>query len=161
MPPPRIVQVVVRAIVAAILGAVWLFAAVMFLTGFVMWRDWHALAKDGVDHEARVTSCVFESMHTSKRVYTSSSGYYSCNYQYTLSGSDTAYSGYFQSPRDWKAGEPTAIRYRRDQPSASATLDNLKNPSVTPAALMLLPLLYAGWQFRAPLRRALGRLSSR
>ena len=161
MPPPRIVQVVVKAMVAAVLGAVWLFAAVMFVTGLVMWRDWHALAREGVGHEARVTSCVFKSMHTSKHVYVSSSGYYSCDYQYTLAGSDAAYSGYFQSPRDWKAGESIAIRYRRDQPSASATLDNLKHPSVVPGALMLLPLVYAGWEFRAPLRRAFARFSSR
>jgi cytochrome b subunit of formate dehydrogenase len=38
--------------VAAILGAMWLFAAAMFVTGLVMWRDWHALAREGVDHEA-------------------------------------------------------------------------------------------------------------
>ena len=161
MRPPRIVQVGVEAIAAAVLGAVWLFAALMFVTGLVMWRDWHALAREGVEHEARVTSCLFKSMHTSKHVYVSSGGYYSCDYQYTLAGWGAAYSGHFQSPRDWKAGDPIAIRYRRDQPSASATLDNLKHPSVAPSVLILLPLVYAGWEFRAPLRRALARCSSR
>lgn len=157
MPPPLIVRIVILGIVKTILAAVWLFAAAMFVTGAVMWRDWHVLAKQGVDHQAHLTSCVFKNMHTSRKSLTSgSSGYYSCDYQYTLPGSNVSYPGYFQSPRDWKPGEAIAIRYRRDQPSASATLDNLKNPSVTPAALMLLPLLYAGWELRAPLRRALG-----
>ncbi len=145
----------------AVLNAVWLFAAAMFVTGLVLWHDWHALAREGIDHEACVTGCVFKSMHSSKHFVSSSSGYYSCDYQYTVDGAGAAHSGYFQSSREWKAGEPIAIRYRGDRPSASATLDNLKHPSVLPGALMLLPLVYAGWQFRAPLRRGLQRFSSR
>ena len=151
-----------HAIVAAVLGAVWLLAAAMFVTGLVLWQDWHALAREGVDHEARVTNCVFQSTHTSKYFVSSSSGgYYSRDYQYTLDGSAAAHSGYFQSSREWKAGEPIAIRYRGDRPSASATVDNLKHPSLLPGALILLPLVYAGWEFRAPLRRALQRFWSR
>ena len=60
MAPPRIVRVVVHAIVAAVLGAVWLLAAAMFVAGLVLWQDWHALAREGVDHEARVMNCEME-----------------------------------------------------------------------------------------------------
>ncbi len=161
MAPPRIVRVVVRAIVAGILGAVWLLAAAMFVTGLVIWRDWHALAREGVYHEARVKTCTWEVTLSGKRPGRSSSGFFSCDYLYSVEGSGPEYSGHFQSPREWKAGEPIAIRYRRDQPSASATLNDLEHPSLAPGALILLPLVYAGWEFRGPLRRALARFSSR
>lgn len=158
-PPPRAVRIVVTAIVAAVLSAVWLLAAAMFVTGLVLWRDWNALAREGVDHEARVKGCEWESMN-GKRL-SGSSGFYSCDYLYTVDGSGPEYSGHFQSPRDWKAGAPIAIRYQRDRPSASATIKDLEHPSLAPGALMLLPLVYAGWQLRAPLRRALGRRATR
>ena len=151
--PSLVLRALGVAIPAAVTGAVWMLAAAMFLTGAVLWRDWHALAREGVDHEARVEDCEWRSMHRQRLLTVSrGDGYYSCHYSYRL-GPGPGYSGYFQSPRERKAGEPIAIRYRRERPSASATVTDLAHPSVAPGAFMALPLLYAGWQAREQLRR--------
>lgn len=154
--PPVALRALGIVIPAAVTGAIWMLAAAMFLTGAVLWRDWHALARKGMDHEARVEDCEWRSMHREKVLSGSrGSGYYSCHYSYRVGGSGPAYSGYFQSPRERQAGEPIAIRYRRDRPAASATVTDLAHPSVAPGAFMALPLLYAGWQARGRLRRLL------
>jgi uncharacterized protein DUF3592 len=148
----RALGVVVRA---AVVGAIWLLAAAMFVTGLVLWRDWHALAREGVDHQAVIERCEWESMHRQKLMIGRGSGYYSCHYVYRGAPSGPAYAGYFQSQREWKTGEAIAIRYRRDRPDVSATVGNLAHPSVVPGALMALPLLYAAWELRGPVARRL------
>ena len=163
--PPLALRIAGTVIPAVVLGAIWLLAAAMFVTGVVLWRDWHALAREGIDHQARVEHCEWKSMNASKRLLSISrgSGFYSCDYAYRVQASGPAYSGHFQSPRLWQTGEEIGIRYRSDRPSTSATLKDLEHPSVAPGAMILLPLLYAGWQFRGPLRgmlhrsRAIGR----
>ena len=140
-----------------LLSSIWVLAAAMFVTGAILWRDWHSLARGGVNLEARITACTFESTHRSKlMVGGSGTGYYSCHYAYRPDPSGPEQSGYFQSQGELKAGEPLAIRYLPDAPSVSAALVNTEHPSVAPAAMMLLPLVYAGWVFRERLRR-LGR----
>jgi uncharacterized protein DUF3592 len=151
MPSPRphfVLRALGVVVPAVVVGAMWLLAAAMFVTGFVLWRDWHALAREGVDHQAVIERCRWESLHRQKYLIgsRSGSGYYSCHYSYSVSEADRVYSGYFQSPHEWKPGEMIAIRYRRDAPGTSATALNLRHPSVTPGALMALPLLYAAWQ---------------
>jgi len=153
--PPLALRIVGAVIPATVLGAIWLLAAAMFVTGVVMWRDWHALAREGIDHDARVEACEWKSMHAPKRLLSvgRGSGFYSCDYLYRVEGSVPAYSGHFQSPRQWQTGEAIAIRYRADRPSTSATVKDLEHPSVAPGALIVLPLVYAGWQLRGRLRR--------
>ena len=140
---------------AAVTAALWLLPSAMFVAGALMWRDWHALAREGVDHQARIERCQWEGMHRQKYLIgsRSGSGYYSCHYAYRVAETGPAYTGYFQSPRELKTGETIAIRYRRDEPGTSATATNLRHPSVVPGALMALPLLYAGWELRGRLRR--------
>ena len=146
----RVIGAVMPVAVEAIL---WLLPAAMFATGLVMWRDWHALAREGVDHHARVERCRWESLFAQKRLGSSrGSGYYSCDYLYRVEEPGPAYSGHFQSSREWKSGETIAIRYLRDRPSASATLADLAHPGVAPGGLMALPLLYAGWRGGAAYR---------
>lgn len=153
--PPLALRIVGAVIPATVVGAIWLLATAMFVTGVVLWRDWHALAREGIDHEARVERCEWKSMHAPKRLLSlgRGSGFYSCDYVYRAPGSGPAYSGHFQSPRRWQTGEEIGIRYRPDRPSTSATVKDLEHPSVAPGALILLPLLYAGWQLRAARRR--------
>ena len=141
-----------------LLGSIWVLAAAMFVTGVILWRDWHSLARGGVDLEARITACTFESTHRSKlMVGGSGTGYYSCHYAYRPDPRGPEHSGYFQSQRELKAGDPLAIRYLPDAPSVSAALVNAQHPSVAPVAMMLLPLVYAGWVFRERVRRLVGR----
>ena len=157
--PPLALRIAGAAIPAIVLGAIWLLAAAMFATGVVLWRDWRALAREGIDHQARVERCEWKSMHSPKRMLSigRGSGFYSCDYVYRVGASGPAYSGHFQSPREWQTGEEIGIRYRSDRPSTSATVKDLQHPSVAPGALILLPLLYAGWQCRGPLRRMVRR----
>ena len=151
--PPRTLQILGAAIGATIEAILWLLPAAMFVTGAVMWRDWHALAREGVDHKARVERCRWESTSTQRRlVHSRGSGYFSCDYLYRLEEGALAYAGHFQDSREWKSGEAIAIRYRRDRPAASAALKDLAHPAVAPGALMALPLLYAGWRGRAAYR---------
>jgi hypothetical protein len=64
----------------------------MFVTGAVLWRDWHSLAPEGVDQEARIDGCEWRSMHRQKVLIGSrvGSGYYSCHYSYRVEGSGPA-----------------------------------------------------------------------
>lgn len=153
--PPLALRIMGAVIPTVVLGAIWLLAAAMFVTGVVLWRDWHALAREGIDHQARVERCEWKSMDAPKRMLSISrgSGFYSCDYVYRVGASGPAYSGHFQSPRQWQTGEEIGIRYRSHRPSTSATVKDLQHPSVAPGALILLPLLYAGWQVRAARRR--------
>ena len=159
VPPPRAVQIVVRGIVAILLGSIWVLGAAMFVTGAILWRDWHALARGGVDLEARIAACTFESTNRSKLMMGGSgNGYYSCHYAYRPDPSGPgADAGYFQSQGELRAGYLLAIRYRPDAPSVSAALVNTQHPSVAPVAMMLIPLVYAGWMSRDRVRRLVGR----
>jgi hypothetical protein len=161
--PPLALRILGTVIPAAVVGAIWLLAAAMLVTGVVLWRDWHALAREGIDHQARVERCEWKSMQASKRLLSvgRGSGFYSCDYVYRVQASGPAYSGHFQSPRQWHPGEVIGIRYRSDRPSTSATVKDLAHPSVAPGALILLPLLHAGWQFRGPLRQMVRRWRAR
>ena len=148
--PPRTLQVLGAAIGATIGAILWLLPAALFVTGALMWRDWHALAREGVDHQARVERCRWESTSTRKRlVHSRGSGYFSCDYLYRLGDGGPGYSGHFQDSREWTTGEAIAIRYRRDRPGASAAVKDLAHPALAPGAMMALPLLYAGWRGRA------------
>jgi hypothetical protein len=151
--PPRVLRVIGAVIPVGIEAILWLLPAAMFVTGVVMWRDWHALAREGVDHEARVERCRWESLFAQKRLSSSrGSGYYSCDYLYRVGEGGPTYSGHFQGSRQWKSGEAIAIRYRRDRPWTSAALADLAHPAVVPGSLMALPLLYIGWRGRAAYR---------
>ena len=153
MRPPRVLRAMGTVIGVTIEAILWLLPAAMFVTSVVMWRDWHALAWDGVDHEARVERCRWESMSRHKRlVHSRGGGYYSCDFQYRVEEGGPTYLGHFQDSREWKSGEAIAIRYRRDRPGTSAALKDLAHPAVAPGALMALPLLYAGWRGRAAYR---------
>ena len=152
--PPQMLRVLGAGIGATIGAILWLLPAALFGTGVVMWRDRHALARDGVDHQARVERCRWESQSTQKRLVSSrGSGYYSCDYVYRVQQDGPTYSGHFQDSRQWTTGEAIAIRYRRDHPEASAARKDLAHPAVVPGALMALPLLYAAWRGRAAYRR--------
>ena len=153
--PHPALRILGRIVPAVVVAALWLLPAALFVTGFILWIDRHALARDGVVHQATVERCDWKSLHRDKAVTGSrgGGGYYSCHYVYRTSESGPAYTGYFQDAREWKAGEAIAIRYRPDQPATSATETDVAHPSLAPGAMMLLPLLYACWQAREPLRR--------
>ena len=153
--PPVALRILGTVIPPVVVGAIWLLAAAMLVTGIVLWRDWHALAREGIDHQARVERCEWKSMHASKRLLSvgRGSGFYSCHYVYRVESSVPSYFGNFQSPREWQMGEEIGIRYRSDRPSTSAPVKELEHPSVAPGAMILLPLLYAAWQVRAARRR--------
>jgi len=160
--PPLALRILGAVMPAAVTAAIGILAAAMFASGALMWRDWHALAHDGVDHQARVERCEWEGLFRQKYLISrSGSGYYSCHYAYRVAETGPTHTGYFQSPREWKAGEPIAIRYRRDEPGTSATTTNLQHPSMVPGALMALPLLFAGWQLRVSLARRWRALRAR
>jgi len=152
-PATRPLRVLGAGIAGTIGALLWVLPAAMFVTGAVMWRDWHALARDGVDHRARVERCRWESTSAQKRlVHGRGSGYFSCDYLYRIQESGPGYSGHFQDSREWTSGEPIAIRYLRDRPAASAAVKDLAHPALAPGALMVLPLLYAAWRGRAAYR---------
>jgi hypothetical protein len=65
--PPLALRVLGVAIPAAVTGAIWILAAAMFVTGAVLWRDWHSLAREGVDQEARIDDCEWRSMRDGRR----------------------------------------------------------------------------------------------
>jgi hypothetical protein len=147
-----VVRLAVRAVVMGVVGSLWVLAAAMFVTGLVLWRDWHRLAREGVDHQAQVEECTFETM-SYKRNMGRRRGYYSCHYRYQPAGSTGEHRGYFQSPGEWKPGEAVAIRHGRDDVSVSATVQDLEHPGIAPGAMIALPLLFAGGQAWHRVRR--------
>jgi hypothetical protein len=60
----RVIGALLPALVEVVL---WLLPAAMFATGLGMWVDWHALARDGVDLEARVERCRWETAFATAR----------------------------------------------------------------------------------------------
>ena len=153
--PPRVLRILGRVMPALVGAALFILPAALFATGALLWRDRHALAREGVPFQASIERCRWESMHRQKIMVGRGSGYYSCHYLYQPIAAGPIYAGYFQDSREWTPGEPISIRYRGDQPSTSATEKDVAHPSIAPGAMMLLPLLYAAWQARGPLRRRL------
>jgi hypothetical protein len=154
---PRWARLPLRALMIGSQVFLWGLALAMFVTGLVMWRDWHALARGGVSHDALVERCEWESMaHKGLRASRGSSGYWSCHYRYRPDAAGPEFRGYFQSPREWKPGEPVAIRYLAERKDASATEANLEHPKVLPGALIALPVAFAGFWFWQRRRAARG-----
>jgi hypothetical protein len=126
----------------------WGLALAMFITGVVMWRDWHSLAREGVALDATVEDCTWKTMHArTGSTGGSSSGYFSCHYTYPDPGTGSTHRGYFQSAQKRARGDVLRIRYRADQPRVSASEKDLAHPSILPGALIALPVSYAVFRY--------------
>src|SRR6185436_16190550 len=79
----------VALLVVGTLEAVqWGFALALFVTGAVMWRDWHVLGRTGVAMNATVEDCTRRTMFGQRiPLGRDSGGYFSCHYAYPDPGS--------------------------------------------------------------------------
>jgi hypothetical protein len=142
--PPRWLRASGWAIGVTVEATLWGVGLALLLTGIVLWRSWHALARGGQGGTGQITHCEWESVGGGKR-HSNSSGYYSCTYTYRTVPDGTLYGGYFQSPRQWEDGQPIPILYLPDRPEISAATENVRHPSIAPGAMIALGGGWMGW----------------
>jgi hypothetical protein len=134
--PLRPWQVVVGHVMKTAVGlALWGVPGAMLLTGIVLWHDWHALARGGVEGTGLVQRCEWEATGSVKYRRTRS-GYFSCDYSYRTSPAGPVYQGYFQSPHERRPGDAIPIRFLRERPQTSAAAETLANPTITAGAMI-------------------------
>jgi hypothetical protein len=131
---------------------VWGIPSAILLTGGVLWRDWHALARRGVEGTATIQACEWETTGNVK-YGRPSSGYYSCTYTYRTAPVGPAHSGFFQSPRERRPGDAEPIRYLREAPGTSAAAETLRHSSLTAGGMVVVGLALLAWVARATLKR--------
>lgn len=145
-------RVVGRLCATLVGGLVWAIPSAILLTGLVLWRDWHALARGGVDGTATIESCEWKTSGNVKHGRPAA-GYYSCSYSYRTAAGGPAYSGFFQSPRERRPGDAEPIRYLREAPGTSAAAETLRHPSVSAGGMVAAGLALLAWLARRTLKR--------
>lgn len=149
-------QAALGRIVPAVVGlALWGVPSLLLLTGLVLWRDWHALARGGDEATALVQRCEWKRVGGTKH-NTPTSGYYSCDYTYRTTPDGPVFQGYFQSPHERRPGDALPIRFLRDAPATSAPTETLAHPSIAPGGMIAVALALFAWTARGRRRKAPG-----
>jgi hypothetical protein len=121
----------------------WGVPSTILVTGIVVWRDWHALARGGIEGTGLVQACMWEragGIKTKTRA-----GYFSCDYTYRTSADGPVYEGHFQSQQQRRAGDTVPIRFLRGRPETSAAAETLQHPSITAGGMIAGAVALLAW----------------